>query len=82
VERQQLAARIHEDAAEYWLLATALSPDSVLAFYRRAATRRGWTIELDRSPWLQLARRSFRYRACGPVTEDRSGSTLITRFGE
>ncbi len=55
-DRRNLAERVTERRSEYWIMKTALQPDSVFAFYREAAPRRGWTIETDRPPWLLLAR--------------------------
>jgi hypothetical protein len=62
-QRRDLAQRTEAAAGEaerrgarQWLLKTALSPDSVAAFYRHAAPRRGWTVETDDAPWLLLAR--------------------------
>lgn len=55
-ERRGLAARAAERETRYWLIKTALAPDSVLAFYRKAASRRSWTTETDEPPWLLLSR--------------------------
>jgi hypothetical protein len=54
--RRDLAERVSERRTEYWLIKTSLRSDSVFAFYRDAAARRGWTIETDSPPWLYLAR--------------------------
>ncbi len=55
-ERRDLAKEMRERRTEYWLLKTALPSDSVFAFYRHAAPRRGWNIEADSPPWLSLSR--------------------------
>lgn len=55
-ERRGLAERAAERTTDYWLIRTALSTDSVLAFYREAASRSGWTTETDEPPWLLLSR--------------------------
>jgi hypothetical protein len=59
-ERRQLAERAGERRTDYWLIVTALSSDSVLAFYRERAPRRGWTVESDTPPWLTFSRDSGR----------------------
>jgi hypothetical protein len=55
-ERRSLAEDMRERQTEYWLLETALAVDSVFAFYRKAATRRGWKVTSDEAPWLLLSR--------------------------
>jgi hypothetical protein len=67
-ERRDFAERARETAeqaeqhrSDYWLMKTALSPDSVFAFYREAAPRRGWTVETDDAPWLFLSRGAERF---------------------
>ncbi len=59
-ERQQLAERAGERQTDYWLVVTALSSDSVLAFYRELAPRRGWTVDTDTPPWLTLSQNTGR----------------------
>ena len=55
-ERRDLAERASEQRTEHWLVTTTLGSDSVFAYYRGAAARKGWTIERDNPPWLYLAR--------------------------
>jgi len=55
-DRQQLVKDAQNRRVEYWVLSTRLSRDSVVAFYREAAPRRGWSLETDASPWLSFSR--------------------------
>lgn len=55
-ERRDLAERIGQRKTDYWLLKTSMPVDSVFAFYRDVAPRRGWSIRMDDPPWMILAR--------------------------
>ena len=55
-DRRNLAERVSERRSEYWLINSTLQYDPVFSFYRDAAARKGWTIESDNPPWLNLAR--------------------------
>lgn len=86
-ERRDFAERARENAEEveqhrsnHWLLKTALSLDSVFAYYREAAPRRGWTVETDDAPWIFLSRGAERLVLF--VTEDlpRPGTEILYGF--
>ena len=79
-ERQQLAERAGERRTDYWLLVTALSSDSVLAFYRQVAPRRGWTVETDTPPWLTLSRDRGRLVLFVSDEFPRPGSKVLYAF--
>lgn len=55
-ERRRTAEAARDRRTDYWLVETAVAVDSVFAFYRTTAPRRGWRIELDDPPWLFLSR--------------------------
>ena len=57
-ERRDLAEQVSERRIEYWIIKTDLESDSVFAFYKDTAPRRGWTIETNDPPWLFFARGS------------------------
>ena len=76
-ERQELAERTEERRTDYWLVVTALSTDSVLAFYRELAPRRGWTVDTDTPPWLILSQDSVRLTLFVSDEFPRPGSKVL-----
>lgn len=55
-ERRQLAKNVESLRARHWRLDTAMSPDSVISFYREQRHRRDWQIASDSPPFLTLKR--------------------------
>ena len=79
-EREQLAERAGERRTDYWLMLTTLSSDSVLAFYRELAPRRGWTVETDTPPWLTLLQDRGRLVLFVSDEFPRPGSKVLYAF--
>ena len=75
--RQELAERTGERRTDYWLVVTALSTDSVIAFYRELAPRRGWTVDTDTPPWLILSQDSVRLTLFVRDEFPRPGSKVL-----
>ena len=78
--RQRLAERAGERRTDYWLIVSALSSDSVLAFYRELAPRRGWTVETDTPPWLTLSQDTGRLVLFVSDEFPRPGSRVLYAF--
>jgi hypothetical protein len=79
-ERRRLADRAKDRRTEYWLMRTALSPDSVLGFYRERGPRRGWTVETDTPPWLTLSRDGAPLLLFVSDESPRPGSKVLYAF--